>query len=199
MQRLVRQMHIPSVMRIAIPQWQGRIAPVFDVAGHLLLVDVEDGREIRRAQRNLIRADASARTAELIACGVDLLICGAISAPLQLRIDGAGIRVAAFLCGAVDDVLAAVLNGTLAQPRFAMPGCHRWRSCEDVLPAGSASDLGVQTRQGQVSREPAPVQPTAARQPSHLVEPGSKPVGSAKTVQRSASPHPHGGSGRRSG
>jgi len=29
-----------SVMKVAIPHWQGRISPVFDVAGALLLVDV---------------------------------------------------------------------------------------------------------------------------------------------------------------
>jgi predicted Fe-Mo cluster-binding NifX family protein len=126
--RLVRQMLTPFAMRIAIPHWQGRIAPVFDVARHLLLVDVEDGGEIRRQEKPLTKADPLARAAELAACGADMLICGAISAPLQLRIAASGVRVVAFLCGTVDEVLSAYLHGTLADPRLAMPGCRMGRA-----------------------------------------------------------------------
>ncbi len=120
-------MQRPTTMRIAIPQWQERIAPVFDVAGHLLLVDVEGNRETHRAEKRLVRTELSARAAELLSCGTNVLICGAISAPLQFRIAASGVQVIAFICGAVDEVLAAYLNGTLGDPPFAMPGCRRWR------------------------------------------------------------------------
>ncbi len=130
----------PSLaMRIAIPHWQGRIAPVFDAARQLLLVDVEAGRIARREEKSLAEIAPADRAAELADSGVDLLICGAISAPLQLRIQGAGMRVAAFLCGTVDEVLAACLNGRLAEPQWAMPGCRRWRGGEDAWPAGFTS------------------------------------------------------------
>lgn len=148
--RLVRQMLTPFAMRIAIPHWQGRIAPVFDVARHLLLVDVEDGGEIRRQEKPLTKADPLARAAELAACGADMLICGAISAPLQLRIAASGVRVVAFLCGTVDEVLSAYLHGTLADPRLAMPGCRRWRwrGGEDALPAGREPDGSIRPGRG---------------------------------------------------
>ncbi len=125
-------------MRIAIPQWQGRIAPVFDVAGHLLLVDVEDNRETHREEKRLVKTEFSARAAEVLGYDADILICGAISAPLQLRIAASGIQVIAFICGTVDEVLAAYLRGQLASPAFVMPGCRRWRrrGGEDVLPVG---------------------------------------------------------------
>lgn len=131
-------------MRIAIPQWQGRIAPVFDVAGHLLLVDVENGREIHREERRLVKTEFSARAAELLIYGTDVLICGAISAPLQLKIVASGVRVSAFVCGAVEEVLAAYLNGTLGSRAFAMPGCQRWRwrGGEDALPTGFGMGRG---------------------------------------------------------
>ena len=131
-------------MRVAIPIWQGRIAPVFDVAGRLTLVDVEDGQETHREERQLLKSDLSARAAELLNCGIDVLICGAISAPLKFKIAGSGVRVSAFLCGAVDDVLAAYLNGTLASGAFAMPGCQRWRNREgeDMLPGGFGAGAG---------------------------------------------------------
>ena len=124
------------VMKIAIPQWQGRIAPVFDVAGHLLLIDAEDSRETRREEKQLVKTELWARVAELLSYGADVLICGAISAPLQFRIAASGVRVIAFVCGSVTEVLAAYLRGALADPQFAMPGCRRWRrrDGEDVLP-----------------------------------------------------------------
>ncbi|MGC9159746.1 MAG: hypothetical protein ACP5FH_12245, partial [Terracidiphilus sp.] len=120
------------------------IAPVFDVASHLLLVDVEDGREAHREEKRLVREEWSARADELLNCSPDVLICGAISAPLQLRIAACGVRVNAFLCGAVDDVLAAYLNGTLASRAFAMPGCQRWRrqEGEDIMPGGFGAGAG---------------------------------------------------------
>ena len=147
---LVRKMHEVALMRIAIPQWQGRIAPVFDVAGHLLLVDVEDNREIHREEKRLVKTEPSARAAELLGYGTGVLICGAVSASLQFRIAASGVQVIAFVCGAVDDVLAAYLNGTLANPVFAMPGCRRWRwrGGEDVLPVG----FGMGRRRGRYAQ-----------------------------------------------
>lgn len=131
-------------MRIAIPEWQGRIAPVFDVSSHLLQVDVEDNRETCREERRLVMTGLSARAEELLNCRPDVLICGAISAPLQFKIAASGVRVIAFLCGAVDDVLAAFLNGTLASRAFAMPGCQRWRrrEGEEMMPGGFGAGAG---------------------------------------------------------
>ena len=124
-------------MRVAIPQWRGRVAPVFDVAGHLVLIDIQDNRETHREHGRLLKSQVPERVAELAAYGVDVLICGAISASLQSRIVASGVRVIAFICGAVDEVLAAHLNGTLVDPAFAMPGCRRWRRSggEDIQPA----------------------------------------------------------------
>jgi len=126
-------------MRIAIPHWQGRIAPVFDVASHLVLVDVESGRVIHREEVRLPKSGSDARVAELKHSSANLLICGAISAPLQRRIAASGIQVISFLCGAMDDVLAAYLDGAISNRDFAMPGCQRWRwhNGEDVLPVGT--------------------------------------------------------------
>ena len=138
---LAREVHGPVSMRIAIPQWQGRIAPVFDAAGNLLLVDVVDGNEIRREEKRLAQTEASTRAAEFLGCGADLLICGAITAPLQVKIATAGVSVIPFICGSVAEVLGAFLNGTLADARFAMPGCQRrrWRGGKEALPVGFAA------------------------------------------------------------
>ena len=54
-------------MRIAIPEWQGRVSPVFDVAVSLLLIDVDGKHEVRREQRRLLRTDPLAALASFSA------------------------------------------------------------------------------------------------------------------------------------
>jgi predicted Fe-Mo cluster-binding NifX family protein len=110
-------------MRIAIPQWQGRVSPVFDVAVNLVLIDIENGQEIHREEKRFLETEPSARVAEFLSIKADILICGAISAPLQTRLTASGVQVTGFICGMIDEVLAAYLNGRLATPAFAMPGC----------------------------------------------------------------------------
>jgi len=110
-------------MRIALPVWQDRISPVFDVAGQLLLVDVADGCEIMRDAKMLNAATPEARIAHLRELGVETLICGGISQPLELGLADHGIRVTARVCGNVEEILAAFLAGRLRESRFAMPGC----------------------------------------------------------------------------
>lgn len=132
------------MMRIAIPQWQGRVSPVFDVAGNLLLIDVENGQEIRREDRPLLRTDPLARVAEFLSLGASVLICGAISAPMEARLVSGGVRVIGFTCGTVDDLLSAFLKGELANRAFMMPGCHGWRRQQggNVMPRGFGRGLG---------------------------------------------------------
>lgn len=125
-------------MRVAIPQWQGRISPVLDSASDLLMVDIEAGREVWREERQLDRADPLARAQEIANFGVDTVICGAISAPMEARLVSAGVRVIGFTCGTVDEVLEAFLKGELASRTFVMPGCQGWRRRQgsNVMPRG---------------------------------------------------------------
>jgi predicted Fe-Mo cluster-binding NifX family protein len=131
-------------MRIAIPHWQGRVSPVFDVATNLLLVDLEDGRAVRREERTLPRSDPHARAAGFLGLGAGVLICGAISAPLEARLVSAGVRVIGFTCGTVEEVLNAFLSGQLPGRAFVMPGCHGWRRRQGgaFMPGGFGMGMG---------------------------------------------------------
>jgi predicted Fe-Mo cluster-binding NifX family protein len=114
-------------MKVAIPQWRDRISPVFDVAGSLLLVDVVDGRESRREERALTASDPLKRAKRVSQLGTEVLICGAISWPLEIALSSAGVRVVPFTCGEVEEVLSAFMNGKLTNGAFLMPGCCGWR------------------------------------------------------------------------
>jgi len=62
-------------MKVALATWNGRISPVFDVARQVLLVDIEDGREVSRREESLPGTDPQAQADRLEALGAETLIC----------------------------------------------------------------------------------------------------------------------------
>ena len=111
-------------MKVVIPSWHGRVSPVFDVACNFLVVDIENGREVKRASKMLGCKDLLTRIKYVSQLGTDVLICGAISWPLEITLHAAGVQVIAYICGPVDDVLKAFLDDTLRNNAFLMPGCY---------------------------------------------------------------------------
>jgi len=110
-------------MRIAIAHWQGRISPVFDVSDRLLLIDIADGRELRREDHALNCRGPFERAREVYRLGAKVLLCGAVSRPLETALVSAGVRVVGFICGGLEDVLKAYIKkGRLADKSFQMPG-----------------------------------------------------------------------------
>lgn len=110
-------------MNLAIPQWQDRVSPVFDVATHLLLIELSDGRETARREVALETTDPLERARRVAAEQVNVLICGAISWPLELALRSAGVQVIAQTCGRIDEVIRSFLLGELEKEVFRMPGC----------------------------------------------------------------------------
>lgn len=110
-------------MNVAIPHWQGRVSPVFDVARQVLLVAVGPTGERTSRDVALPCDDPQERATFLAGTGAEVLICGAISRPLEMALAAAGIRVIPQTCGAVSDVLDAFFTGELTGGAFRMPGC----------------------------------------------------------------------------
>ena len=110
-------------MKVALPTWSGRISPVLDVAGQLLLVDAEQGTESERQDVAIEETDLSARAKRIADLRPDVLICGAVSRPLDAMLGSAGIRLIRHKCGSVEEVLQAFLAGSLTDSAFQMPGC----------------------------------------------------------------------------
>jgi len=119
-------------MKIAIPVWNERVSPVFDVAEKILIADVESGIEKARSEYQLKSTNPAARATEIANLGIDVLICGAISRPLEVMITANGVGLIAQVCGNVNEVLSAYIAGRLlTSRRYLMPGCwrrrYRWR------------------------------------------------------------------------
>jgi len=110
-------------MRVAVPDWEGRVSPVFDVAKQVLLVDLGHPDNGNRRWETLGTALPHERARRLAELGVQVLVCGAISWPLEALLAAAGIRVVPLICGEVEEVVRAFRDGTLENERFMMPGC----------------------------------------------------------------------------
>jgi predicted Fe-Mo cluster-binding NifX family protein len=118
-------------MRVAIPLWQGRVSPVFDEAGRILLVDIVDNQEQHRQEESLIARNIFERAQALPKLGVELLICGMISQVQQAALASAGIRMIPHICGSIEEVIAALLDDRIESGSLLMPGCGcRKRLCK---------------------------------------------------------------------
>jgi len=111
-------------MRIAIPLWQGRVSPVFDEANRILLIDISEKQERYRQEESLTTRNPFERAQVLPKLGVDLLICGMISQTQQTALTSAGIRIIPCICGSMEEVIAAFLDGRLENGALLMPGCR---------------------------------------------------------------------------
>jgi predicted Fe-Mo cluster-binding NifX family protein len=111
-------------MRIAISYQQDRIAPVFDVSGRVLLIDIENGREVRRNERTLVQEEPLARARRVARFGAQVLICGAVSWSLENALSSMGVQVVACICGQVDKAVQAFKDQRLDDGAFIMPGCQ---------------------------------------------------------------------------
>jgi predicted Fe-Mo cluster-binding NifX family protein len=133
-------------MLLAVPSLNERVSPVFDVAQTIVLSETRTDREVRRHAVPLHARDIPHRVGEVVALGVHVLICGAISRPLEAALRAAGVCVIPQTCGAVDEVLQAYRDGHLDDPVFWMPGCCGRRR------AGWCGGRGRHGRQGSTRR-----------------------------------------------
>jgi len=125
-------------MIVAIPVAEERVAPLFDAAKRLLIVEYRHGQETQRTEARLSQSTLIEKARSLTKIGTHVLICGAISAPLEMLIASEGIQVIHHTCGPIDAVLDAYASGQLTAETFVMPGCEGHRRSG----FGSAAVLG---------------------------------------------------------
>ena len=94
-------------MQVALTIWNGRVAPVLDVARHALLLDINNGRVLAQRELPLCGYGPDQQANDLIGLNLDALICGAVSQPLFERLTHAGLRTFTFIAGNVDEVISA--------------------------------------------------------------------------------------------
>ncbi|MCE5266013.1 MAG: hypothetical protein LLG97_21090 [Deltaproteobacteria bacterium] len=110
-------------MKVAVTVWEDTVSTVCDFSNRLLLLDVTGDRVGKRSSIPFEDGKLLERVRQLEALGVDVLLCGAISGPLERMIRGAGVKVIPYLRGSIDDIVRAYLEGGLSDTRFILPGC----------------------------------------------------------------------------
>lgn len=124
--RLASILRMTTVMKVAVPVWNGRVSPVFDVAEHFCVFDVRD-RAIKDVSNQSLANNS--RVVTLWKLGVDVVICGGISHQLEAGLWVAGIEVIRDICGPVGRVIDAYVRGVLAEGTYFSP-CHANRHSE---------------------------------------------------------------------
>jgi predicted Fe-Mo cluster-binding NifX family protein len=103
--------------------WDDRIAPVFDTARRLHVVEFRSGKVIRETTETLEDTRPLRLALQMAELQLDVLVCGAISVYIQDLISAYGIRIVPFISGQLPQVIAAWMEGSLERNAFAMPGC----------------------------------------------------------------------------
>jgi len=109
-------------MKVAVTVWEDTVSTVCDFSSRLLVFDVM-GDEVKK--RSFIPFETGImpeRVNQLEALGVEVLLCGAISQPLERMIRASGVKVIPCLRGSIEEVIRAYLSGGLSDARFILPG-----------------------------------------------------------------------------
>jgi predicted Fe-Mo cluster-binding NifX family protein len=107
------------------------MAPVFDVSRRALVLTLEHGAVVSRVLETIETPMPVLKVERLTELGVQTLVCGAISEPLQHELSRMGVKVIAFVAGEIEEVVESFLAGALPSRALCMPGCcgrpHRFR------------------------------------------------------------------------
>lgn len=136
-------------MKAAFAYWDKRIAPVFDTARLIKVIEAEAGKIISEASLTLIDDHPAQRALGLAEMGVNELVCGAVSLGQQALIAAYGIKVVSFVSGDLKEVVQAWLQGRLDSNIYAMPGCCRRRSKAGGLQTDAAQEVSVMNGRGR--------------------------------------------------
>lgn len=115
-------------MKVAISVWENRVSPLFDAAGHILLVS---GQKAHNWKQELLTVDSLTvfqRLGLLRKLKVDLFICGGITVSILEQVRNIPIQTIPFICGNVDTIIEAVMKGKDLRAMFSMPGHSRKES-----------------------------------------------------------------------
>jgi predicted Fe-Mo cluster-binding NifX family protein len=113
------------VTKIAFSLWNKRIAPVFDVARNLWIVETDENVIIGQSGKRFATDDTQDRALRLTTLQVNQLVCGAITRSSSEVLAGHGIRVISFIAGGLEQVIQAWLSDSLKDGHLAMPGCRK--------------------------------------------------------------------------
>lgn len=109
-------------MKAAFTTWNQRIAPVFDVAGQIVVTHRSD-TEGKLEQIRLPIGTAVEKILFLHQLKINVLVCGAMTQSTILTAEAYGIEVLPFIAGWQQEVIECWRQDQPLETRFIMPGC----------------------------------------------------------------------------
>ena len=109
-------------MKVAVTVWENTVSTVCDFSSRLLVFNVMGDEVKNRSFMPFETRILPERVNQLEALGVEVLLCGAISRPLERMIRASGVKVIPCLRGSIEEVIGAYLDGSLSDARFILPG-----------------------------------------------------------------------------
>lgn len=134
-------------MKAAFTIWNGRIAPVFDVAGHIA-VSHHCAPNDALQWLELPTGTAAEKLLFLHQQQIELLVCGAMTRSTLLIATSFNIEVQPFIAGDQQRVIECWHNNQPLEQLFVMPGCK-----------GRCQQKGRNCRHGHLGRKRRNAQP----------------------------------------
>ncbi len=109
-------------MKIAIPLFGSRVSPRFGCEPEMLIIDIEERKEINREKFSTTGLGISQRISLLSSLSVDTLICGGIDIFCLRSLSGRGVQIIPGVIGEADEVLEYFFSGKLRRGQCVRGG-----------------------------------------------------------------------------
>jgi len=116
-------------VKVAIPQFNGRVSPRFDYAPDFLILRLEDNKELDRKVIST-RGLGPWRMIHLLeAEEVEAVVCGGIENFWAENLERGGIRIYPWVSGEIENVIHLLCQGKMRPNIMVYPRarCRRWR------------------------------------------------------------------------
>ena len=109
-------------MKVAVTVWEDSVSTVCDFCNRLWIFDIEANETVGKSALSFeVRAWPLMVNRLKARRGQRSAVRG-LSKPLERALVTAGIQVISWLCGSVEEILRAYLDGGLSDARFVLPG-----------------------------------------------------------------------------
>jgi predicted Fe-Mo cluster-binding NifX family protein len=108
--------------RVAIPVFESRVSPVLDSCQRIVVVDFENGREIRRQELSLEKMSVHERIEVMVRWGIRKIICAGVSDVMCRFLAGKNIALVSGIAGEIEKIINAYICNRLDDACFIMPG-----------------------------------------------------------------------------
>lgn len=114
-------------MRVAIPLFEGNVAPRFGFADRMLVATIEDGKVVDSETHRFTPGGWHRRISRLVEDGVSVLLCGGFNCRFVPLAEDLGLEVIAGLSGSAAALVEAFARGEEMKTTFCTGGRHAWK------------------------------------------------------------------------